>query len=136
MKNKITVTATINATAKKVWDYYTIPAHITQWNFADANWHCPSATNDMKVGGTYLARMEAKDGSSGFDFKAIYDEIKMGESFSYSFSDRTVAVEIKGLGKQTEITVAFDAENENPVEMQRQGWQAILNNFKAYTETH
>ncbi len=136
MNNKITVTATINADARKVWDFYTNPDHITKWNFADPSWHCPSASNDMQVGGIYLARMEAKDGSFGFEFKAIYDEIKMGESFTYSFADRSVKVELKDIGNQTEILVAFDPENENPVELQKGGWQAILNNFKNYTETN
>ena len=136
MSDKITVTATINAVSKKVWDYYTLPEHITKWNFADPSWHCLSATNDMKVGGTYLARMEAKDGSFGFDFKAIYDEINMGQSFTYSFADRSVSVELKELGDKTEIIVAFDPENENPIELQKGGWQSILNNFKNYTETN
>lgn len=75
MNNKITVTATINADAKKVWDFYTNPKHIVNWNFADPSWHCPTATNDMKVGGVYKARMEAKDGSFGFDFEVVYTEI-------------------------------------------------------------
>lgn len=81
MSQKITVSATINADSKKVWNYYTHPEHIIQWNFADPSWHCPSASNDMKVGGKYAARMEAKDGSFGFDFEAVYDEIKDGENF-------------------------------------------------------
>ena len=136
MSNSITVTATINANAIKVWDYYTHPEHIVKWNFADPSWHCPKATNDMKVGGKYFARMEAKDGSFGFDFEAIYDEIKTGQSFSYSFGDRKVTVEFKNLDNQTEIMVVFDPENENPIEMQKSGWQAILNNFKNYTETN
>ena len=136
MSNSITITATINANAKKVWDYYTNPEHIVKWNFADPSWHCPKATNDMKVGGKYFARMEAKDGSFGFDFKAIYEEIKTGESFSYSFGDRKATVEFKNLENQTEITIVFDPENENPIEMQKGGWQAILNSFKNYTETN
>ena len=136
MSNSITVTATINANAKKVWDYYTNPEHIVKWNFAAPSWHCPKATNDMKVGGKYFARMEAKDGSFGFDFEAIYEEIKTGESFSYSFGDRKATVEFKNLENQTEITIVFDPENENPIEMQKEGWQAILNSFKNYTETN
>lgn len=136
MSNRITVTATVNADAKKVWEYYTNPEHITKWNFADPSWHCPKATNDMKYGGKYFARMEAKDGSFGFDFEAIYDEIKWGQSFTYSFGDRKATVELKGLDKQTEIMVVFDPEDENPVEIQKGGWQAILDNFKTYTETN
>ena len=136
MSNSITVTATINANAKKVWDYYTNPEHIVKWNFAAPSWHCPKATNDMQVGGKYFARMEAKDGSFGFDFEAIYEEIKTGESFSYSFGDRKATVEFKNLENQTEIMIVFDPENENPIEMQKGGWQAILNSFKNYTETN
>lgn len=136
MSTKITVAATINADAKKVWNYYTNPVHITKWNFADPSWHCPKASNDMKIGGKYFARMEAKDGSFGFDFEAIYDEIKMGKSFSYSFEDRNVTVELKDLGDKTKIIVVFDPEQENSIEMQKGGWQAILNNFKNYTETN
>ena len=136
MSNRITVTATINADAKKVWDYYTNPEHIVKWNFAAPSWHCPKATNDMNVGGKYFARMEAKDGSFGFDFEAIYEEIKTGESFSYSFGDRKATIEFKNLENQTEIMIVFDPENENPIEMQKGGWQAILNSFKNYTETN
>jgi len=136
MGNKITVTATINAGVKKVWDYYTNPEHITKWNFADPSWHCPSASNDMQVGGKYSARMEAKDGSFGFDFEAIYDEIINGEKFTYSMADREVTVIFKEDGSKTDVTVTFDAEDQNPLEMQKNGWQAILNNFKQYTETN
>jgi uncharacterized protein YndB with AHSA1/START domain len=136
MSNKITITAIINADVKKVWDYYTLPEHITKWNFADPSWHCPSASNDMRVGGQYLARMEAKDGSFGFDFGATYDEIVDGEKFTYSMGDRQVTVVFKKDGDKTEVTVTFDAEDQNPLEMQKNGWQAILNNFKQYTEAN
>lgn len=137
MSNKITVAATIHADAKKAWDHYTKPGHITKWNFADPSWHCPSASNDMRVGGKYSARMEAKDGSFGFDFEAIYDEIVNGEKFTYTLGDgRQATVIFKKNGDQTDVTVSFDPENENPLEMQKGGWQAILNNFKSYTETH
>jgi len=134
MDNKITVTTTINADAKKVWDYYTNPKHIVNWNFADPSWHCPTATNDMKVGGIYNARMEAKDGSFGFDFEAVYTEIHDGESFAYEFGGRQSSVVFKEQNGQTTVTVTFDPETQNPVEMQQQGWQAILNSFKNYTE--
>ena len=136
MSNRITVAATIHADVKKVWDYYTQPEHITQWNFAAPSWHCPSATNNMVVGGKYFARMEARDGSFGFDFEAIYDEINPGQSFTYSFGDRKDNVEFKSLINQTEVIIVFDPENENPIEMQRGGWQSILDNFKNYTETN
>jgi uncharacterized protein YndB with AHSA1/START domain len=137
MSQQITINTTINADSKKVWDYYTKPEHITQWNFADPSWHCPSASNDMRVGGKYSARMEAKDGSFGFDFETIYDEIVDGEKFSYTMLDgRRASVDFKKNGNQTDVVVSFDPENQNPIEMQKGGWQAILNNFKQYTETH
>ena len=132
--SKIKVQATINAEAKKVWDYYNNPKHITHWNFADPSWHCPSAKNNMQIGGTYMARMEAKDGSFGFDFEAVYSEINDGKNFTYEFGGRTATVQFNDLGNQTEVVVTFDPENENPVEMQKNGWQSILNNFKNYTE--
>lgn len=132
---KITVSATINTSLEKVWDFYTNPKHIINWNFADPSWHCPNAENDMRIGGTYKARMEARDGSFGFDFEAIYTEINQHESFSYEFGGRKVTVLFKNLDNQTEVIVAFDPESENPIEMQKNGWQLILNNFKSYTET-
>jgi len=132
--NKITVQATIKADRKKVWDYYTLPEHITQWNFADPSWHCPKAENDMKIGGRYCARMEARDGSFGFDFEANYTEIIDGQQFSYGFGGRTATVEFTDLNGETELIVSFDPEDQNPIEMQEAGWQSILNNFKAYTE--
>lgn len=137
MSNKITVTATINSDTKKVWDYYTKPEHITKWNFADPSWQCPSASNDMRVGGKYAARMEAKDGSFGFDFEAVYDEVVAGEKFAYTMLDgRQATVSFKPRGASTEVVVTFDAEDQNPAEMQKSGWQAILNNFKTYTEAN
>lgn len=136
-KEKITIKTTVSADKQKVWDYYTKPEHITKWNFALDTWHCPWATNDLKVGGRYVARMEAKDGSFGFDFEGIYDEVVTGEKLVFTMPDqRVVKINFKTLGDKTEVTVTFDAENQNPVEMQRQGWQAILDNFKKYTETH
>ncbi|RFS22690.1 activator of HSP90 ATPase [Chitinophaga silvatica] len=135
--NKVIVNATINADVKKVWNYYTQPEHITEWNFADPSWQCPSASNDMKVGGKYSARMEAKDGSFGFDFEATYNEVVDGESFTYTMPNgREVTVDFKPAGQQTEVIVKFDPETENPIEMQKGGWQAILNNFKKYAETN
>lgn len=132
--NRITVTATINAANKKVWDCYTNPKHIVNWNFADPSWHCPSAENDMRVGGTYKARMEAKDGSFGFDFEAVYTEIIPERKFTYEFGGRMATVKFDTAGNQTTVTVTFDPETENSIELQQQGWQAILNNFKNYVE--
>jgi uncharacterized protein YndB with AHSA1/START domain len=137
MKNeKITVNALVHAPTQKVWQYYTQPEHITKWNFADPSWHCPSATNDMRVGGSYVARMEAKDGSFGFDFDAIYTHIDEGKSFTYEFGGRESKVDFEEQENGTQVWVAFDPENENELELQRAGWQAILNNFKSYTENN
>lgn len=131
---KITISAIINVAKTKVWDYYTLPEHITKWNFADPSWHCPSATNDMKIGGKYLARMEAIDGSFGFDFEAYYTSIHPGENFTYEFDGRTVIVAFNDNSASTEVIVSFDPETEHPIELQKNGWQAILNNFKKYCE--
>lgn len=137
MSDKITVTATVHADRKKVWDYYNRPEHITKWNFADPSWHCPSASNDLRVGGKYAARMEAKDGSFGFDFEAVYDEVVDGEKFTYTMPNgRQASVSFKKNGDQTEVDVTFDPETEHPIEMQKNGWQAILNSFKGYTEAN
>lgn len=135
--NRITIRATILADRKKTWDYYTLPEHITKWNFATDTWHCPTASNDLRVGGKYVARMEAKDGSFGFDFEAIYDEIIENKKIAYTMTDgRQATVDFISGGNQTEIELSFDAEKQNPKEMQRDGWQAILNNFKKYVETN
>jgi uncharacterized protein YndB with AHSA1/START domain len=133
--NKITVQALIAANKEKVWDYYTLPEHIVKWNYASEDWCCPSAFNDMQIGGTYLARMEAKDGSFGFDFEAIYSEINLHKNFTYSFADRSVSVNFNEKGDNTEVVILFDPETINTPERQKEGWQAILDNFKKYTET-
>ena len=131
---KIIISSLISAPIKKVWDYYTHPAHIINWNFADPSWHCPHAENDLRVGGRYLARMEAKDKSFGFDFDAKYTEVNLGKDFTYQFGDRLANVSFMEIDGKTEVTIAFDPETENSIELQRNGWQAILNNFKKYTE--
>lgn len=134
---KITIDASIKASPEKVWQYYTEPEHITQWNFAAPSWCCPSASNDLRKGGKYFARMEAKDGSFGFDFEAIYDEVNAPSKMAYTLGDgRTVQMTFAKEGNYTKVTTNFDAETTNPIEMQRDGWQAILNNFKNYVETH
>lgn len=133
---KIQVRTSVMADIQKVWDYYTSPEHITQWNFADPSWHCPSASNDMKIGGRYVARMEARDGSFGFDFEAIYTEINILESFTYQFGERFAKIEFNDMNNQTEVIITFDPETENSIELQKNGWQAILNNFKIHTETN
>ena len=135
MDQKIVVASRVSAPKNKVWEVYTQPQHIVGWNFADPSWHCPHAENDLRTGGRYVARMEAKDGSYGFDFEAVYTEVNLGERFTYEFGGRFATVDFKEAEGQTEVTVTFDPENENPVELQRQGWQSILNNFKAYCES-
>ncbi len=133
---KISVSVFVNLPKNKVWDYYTQPSHITQWNFADPSWHCPSAENNMKIGGKYLARMEAKDGSFGFDFEAYYSEIDLYKTFTYEFGGRYAKVSFEETKEGTILTVNFDPETENSLELQKNGWQAILNNFKAHAESH
>ncbi|TBR19014.1 MAG: activator of HSP90 ATPase [Chitinophagaceae bacterium] len=137
MATKITVTALVNAHIEKVWDNWTKPQHITKWNFAVDDWQCPKAENDLKVGGKYFARMETKDNSFGFDFEAIYDVVNEKKEFIYTMSDGRKATTIfESNGSETNVTTTFDAETENPVEMQQEGWQMILNNFKKYAETN
>jgi uncharacterized protein YndB with AHSA1/START domain len=132
---KITVQSTIQADTQKVWDFYTQPEHIIGWNFASDDWHCPRATNDLRVGGKFSARMEAKDGSYGFDFNTQYDEVEVHEKIAYTMEDgRKAAITFSGENGATLVTVTFDAENQNDLEMQRSGWQAILDNFKKYVE--
>lgn len=133
--SKITISAVVNAPSALVWDSYTSPKHIVNWNFADPSWHCPTAVNNLYVGGTYIARMEAKDRSFGFDFEAVYTEIVEGQHFTYEFGGRMCTVQFKPMNDSTEVVVTFDPEHENPEDLQRNGWQAILNNFKHYTET-
>jgi uncharacterized protein YndB with AHSA1/START domain len=136
-KTSITVEATVNASVQKVWNFWNAPEHITQWCAAIDTWHAPKADNDLRVGGSFATRMEAKDGSFGFDFGGIYDEVVPNKLISYTMSDgRKVKITFSGNGDQTTVTETFDAENENPVEMQREGWQAILNNFKKYAESN
>lgn len=132
---KITIKANVNADADKAWQYYTQPEHITKWNFASDDWQCPWAENDIKPGGKYIARMEAKDGSIGFDFEAVYDEVNPGKSFAYTMPDgRRVDVSFTANNNSTDVTIVFDPENIHPVEFQQAGWQAILDNYKKYTE--
>ncbi len=133
----ITVKTTVEAPVSKVWEYWNKPEHITKWCSATEEWHTPTATNDLRTGGSFTSRMEAKDGSMGFDFGGIYDEVREHEYIAYTMRDgRKVQVKFTGNGNTTTIEESFDAESMNPVEMQRAGWQAILDNFKKYTEQH
>lgn len=137
MATKITVATTINAPVEKVWEYWTAPEHIKKWNSASDDWHTPHAENDLRTGGRFSSRMEARDGSMGFDFGGVYDEVKIHEQIDYTMGDdRKVHIAFSGEGNHTAITETFDAENTNPVDMQQAGWQSILDNFKRYTEAH
>lgn len=133
--SSISVEALVNAPVDKVWDYWTTPTHIVFWNNASDDWHTPKATNDLKVGGKFSYRMEAKDGSAGFDFDGIYEEIVPHQLIVYRLSDgRKVEIKFSGSENETHIIETFIAENENPIKEQKSGWQAILNNFKKYVE--
>jgi uncharacterized protein YndB with AHSA1/START domain len=133
---KITVKAEVNAEIEQVWEFYNTPEHVTKWNNASPDWHTPSASNDLSVGGKFNYRMEAKDGSAGFDFEGIYDEVVNNHKIKYHLGDdRSVEVIFEELSEDlVEITVTFDAEGENDPEYQKQGWQSILDNFKKYAE--
>lgn len=112
------------------------PEHIIKWNHASDDWHTVRAENDLKVGGKYFYRMEAKDGSIGFDCEAVYTDVIPGKKLEYiGLGDRTVTIHFEAQGEKTFITETFDAENENPIELQKNGWQAIINNFKKYVES-
>jgi uncharacterized protein YndB with AHSA1/START domain len=134
-KEQITISSVVAVAPEQVWKYWTEPSHITQWNFANDDWCCPSAENDLKVGGRYAARMEAKDDSFGFDFEAVYDEVSPYKSLTYTMCDgRKATTNFELQGTSTKVTTTFEVEQENSIEMQRDGWQAILNNFKTYVE--
>jgi uncharacterized protein YndB with AHSA1/START domain len=135
-KPSLTVSAIVNVAVAKAWDYWTKPQHIMQWNNASEDWHTPHAENDLQVGGKFLSRMAAKDGSFSFDFNGVYSQIQTHQLIEYSTEDaRKVSISFEVLGENTcQITETFEAENQNPLEMQQMGWQAILNNFKKYTE--
>jgi uncharacterized protein YndB with AHSA1/START domain len=136
-KTTITVEATINTPLEKAWEFWTSPEHITQWNNAADSWHTPSAENDLRAGGKFVYRMEAKDGSFGFDFGGTYDMVKPHELIEYTLGDgRKVKIIFSGNGRETNIVETFEAETTNPVEMQRAGWQAILENFKKHAEAN
>jgi uncharacterized protein YndB with AHSA1/START domain len=134
-KTIITVENTINAPVEKVWETWTMPEHITQWCNASDDWHTPKAENDVRVGGSFSTRMEAKDGSFGFDFGGIYDAVRINDYMEYTLGDgRKVQITFTPQGNKTKLVESFEAESENPIDMQRGGWQAILDNFKKYTE--
>lgn len=134
-KIMITISAVIKSPVEKVWKTWSTPEDIMQWNSASPDWHTPSATNDLRKGGKFSSTMAARDGSMSFDFFGTYDEVKENELIAYTMGDgRTVKVTFRQNGNETEVTEVFEAEGTNPPEMQRAGWQSILDNFKKYTE--
>jgi uncharacterized protein YndB with AHSA1/START domain len=136
-KNFITVQATIKAPIDKVWKFWTDPKHITQWCNASDDWHAPFAENDLRVGGKFKTTMAAKDGSVSFDFPGVYTQVELNKSIAYTIEDgRTVQITFSSEGNDTKVVESFEAESVNPLEMQKGGWQAILDNFKKYTEAN
>ncbi len=134
---KISIASAIDARIDKVWKYYNEAQHIVNWNFASDSWCCPRVESDFKDGGRYLARMEARDGSMGFDFEAIFDEIRAKEKVAYTMGDgRKADIYFEEHNGGTHVNIHFDPDPTHPVGMQRDGWQAILNNFKKYVETN
>lgn len=134
-KTVITVEALVNAPVDKVWKSWNTPEDITQWNAASDDWTCPSASVDLRPGGKLIARMESRDGSMGFDFEGIYDEVRLHDLIAYTLGDgRKVRVIFEPHGQTTSVTEYFEAENMHSHEMQKAGWQAILDRFKSYTE--
>ncbi|MDX5338529.1 MAG: SRPBCC domain-containing protein [Cyclobacteriaceae bacterium] len=134
--SKISTYAEISAPINQVWTTYTSPRHVVKWNFASPDWHCPKAENELKPGSKFSYRMEARDGSVGFDFEGVFQEVKPNEGLSYVMEDgRQVEVILEELDSKTGITVKFDPEKTNSEELQKGGWQAILDNFKSYVES-
>jgi len=131
---KITVETTVKAPVEKVWSAYTTPEDIKQWNAASDDWHTTKSTVDLRVGGAFSSRMEAKDGSFGFDFAGTYTEVVPNERLAYAFGDRSALVEFVNGVQGVTVRVVFDAEETHPLEQQTQGWQAILNNFARHVE--
>ena len=135
--NTITVEASVKAPVEKVWEFWNKPEHITKWNSPSDDWHSPRSENDLRNGGKFSTRMEAKDGSFGFDFEGVYDEVVPNKSIAYTLGDgRKVKTDFGTVGNETWIVTKFETETQNSLEMQRGGWQAILDNFKKYTEAN
>jgi uncharacterized protein YndB with AHSA1/START domain len=131
---KMTVQRVVAAPLHEVWRAYTTPDDITRWNAASDDWHTTTATVDLRVGGEFSSRMEAKDGSAGFDFAGRYTDVVPHRRIEYSFGDRTARVDFGETPEGVRVTVTFDVESTNPVEQQREGWQAILDNFARHVE--
>ena len=133
----ITVKSTINASIDKVWEFWTLPEHVTKWSFASSDWHTPYAENDLREGGKFKSTMAAKDGSMSFDFEGEYTLVEKNKAIEYVMGDgRKVEISFAPISNGVEVTESFDPETQNPEEMQRGGWQAILDNFKSYVEVN
>lgn len=131
---KISVETVVASPMSDVWAAYTTPEDIKQWNAASDDWHTTASTVDLREGGQFSSRMEAKDGSFGFDFAGTYTKIVPHQLIEYAFGDRTAQIEFAETAAGSSVRVTFEAETTHPVEMQQQGWQAILNNFKRHVE--
>ncbi|MCY7423314.1 MAG: SRPBCC family protein [Chitinophagaceae bacterium] len=131
----LTVEVIVAAPVNKVWQQFTLPEHIIHWSNASDDWHTPHAENDLKVGGKFLSRMEARDGSFGFDFWGVYDVVEDHKAIEYTIGDgRKVKIHFLEEGNNTKVTEQFEAETTHPIEVQQVGWKAILDNFKKYVE--
>lgn len=134
--SKIKVEVLIDSGIEQVWNNWTSPSDITKWYFASNDWHAPHADNDLRIGGKFNIRMEAKDGSVGFDFSGSYTDVIPNELIEYDIDDgRNVVTEFESTDKGVSVTQTFDAERINSEDLQRKGWQAILDNFKKYVES-
>lgn len=132
---RITVSASIKRPVAHVWNMWTDPAHIIQWNAASDDWHCPKASSELKAGGRFSSTMAARDGSFSFDFEGVYDDVQPHKRIAYTMNDgRTCEILFSPENGGTRVVESFDAEMQNPLELQRSGWQAILDRFKAYAE--
>ena len=133
----ITVKNTISSSIDKVWNFWTLPEHITKWSFASPDWHTPYAENDLREGGTFKSTMAAKDGSMSFDFGGEYTLVEKHKAIEYILEDgRKVEISFKETPNGVEVIESFDPETQNPEEMQQGGWQAIMDNFKSYVESN
>jgi len=136
-KTAITVESVVKAPVEKVWKYWSEPEHIKKWAFASDDWHAPHVENDLRKDGQFKTTMAAKDGSFSFDFGGVYTNVQPNKVIEYTIGDgRKVKVLFSGNEIETKITETFEAESQNPIEMQRGGWQAILDNFKKHTESN
>lgn len=137
MNNPITIQTTVNAPMEKIWEFWNKPEHITKWAYADESWEAPNAENDLRTGGKFKTRMEAKDKSAGFDFEGTYTVVEEHALIEYDMPDgRHVKYEFSTTPEGVKIVGSFDPEQENSLELQRAGWQAILDNFKKYAESN